>query len=384
MSNPLSLWVDVTMRRFLIPFLLGILLPIGLHSTGMAWSTVRSPDVPRSNYDELDGVAATSPTDAWAVGFSRVSSPFRANIEHFNGRVWTIVAPGRMAPGIDTRLHAVTALSAENVWAVGSQSTGKMEHGLIEHWNGMSWSVVPEPADEPRRSELVAVFAVSDADIWAVGSTNPSNASTDTLIEHWNGTSWMIVAGASLRSTPSYLRGVDGSSADDLWAVGSSGRHSTPILEHWNGKVWTEVSQPVTGYDSSLNAVSVVSSSDAWAVGEQNLSQTVTEHWNGKVWSVVPSPHPASDDAQNTLTGLSTFGPADAWAVGYTFNGSATNMLTEHWNGNAWSLVSAPSPVPDYYFAADVGGSVAGQPLWAVGARGTDSGPRNLALEATA
>jgi hypothetical protein len=60
------------------------------------------------------------------------------------------------------------------------------------------------------------------------------------------------------------------------------------LIEHWDGTKWTQVPQSVSGFDSSLNAVAAISPTDAWAVGEQNLNQTVIEHWNGTVWALVP------------------------------------------------------------------------------------------------
>jgi hypothetical protein len=37
-----------------------------------SWSVVPSPNVAGSNYNELDATLLTSPSQAWAVGFSRV------------------------------------------------------------------------------------------------------------------------------------------------------------------------------------------------------------------------------------------------------------------------------------------------------------------------
>ncbi len=58
-----------------------------------------------SHYTYLNGVAATSTTNAWAV------------IEHWNGKTWTVQPtpnPGGMAS-----LSQVAASSATTAWAVG-------------------------------------------------------------------------------------------------------------------------------------------------------------------------------------------------------------------------------------------------------------------------
>jgi len=94
------------------------------------------------------------------------------------------------------QLLGVAAVSASNIWAVGSYYAGsaKADQTLIEHWNGTSWSVVKSPNVGSSRNYLRGVAAVSANNIWAVGFGHPSRTSADqTLIEHWNGTSWSVV-----------------------------------------------------------------------------------------------------------------------------------------------------------------------------------------------
>ena len=47
-------------------------LTLILHWDGTSWTVVPSPNVAGSNYNELDATLLTSPSQAWAVGFSRV------------------------------------------------------------------------------------------------------------------------------------------------------------------------------------------------------------------------------------------------------------------------------------------------------------------------
>jgi hypothetical protein len=342
--------------------------PLGITASGPAgpatagFTTVTSPNVAKSDYNELDGVVAVSPQDAWAVGFARTTGLlFHVLVEHWNGTSWSIHASARLPAGDDTRLHALVALSATNLWAVGTDAA----HSLIEHWTGTSWSVVPAPSAELSGSELLAITAVSASDIWAVGHTG--GASSGALIEHWNGTVWSVVTNPAL-SGFGYLTGVAGTSANNVWAVGRDGRHPVPVIEHWNGTSWTLVSQPVSGYDSALNSVSAVSGSDVWAVGEQNLNQTVTEHWNGKAWTLVPSPSVTANNAQDILSGVRALGTGDVWAVGSTLQSFTTDQtLAEHWNGTQWQIVPSANPAPGSNAFSSVDGSGTGQPLWAVG-----------------
>src|SRR5690242_3634233 len=63
------------------------------------------------------------------------------------------------------------------------------------------WSVVPSP-NPNGPGNLNAVAAVSAHDIWAVGGfNNQATGAQQTLIEHWNGTIWQIVASPNPSAT---------------------------------------------------------------------------------------------------------------------------------------------------------------------------------------
>ena len=85
---------------------------------------------------ELTAVAATSPGNAWALGFTTATKTPESLIFHWNGRAWKRVA----SPGpAGAFLIAVAATSARNAWAVGGTAGGK---AVILHWNGRAWKIV--------------------------------------------------------------------------------------------------------------------------------------------------------------------------------------------------------------------------------------------------
>jgi hypothetical protein len=55
---------------------------------------------------------------------------------------------------------------------------------LIEQWNGMSWSIFPTSDPGSGSKILGAVTTVSANDVWAVG-TYDNGGSSLTLIEHF-------------------------------------------------------------------------------------------------------------------------------------------------------------------------------------------------------
>ena len=70
-------------------------------------------------------------------------------------------------------------------------------------------------------------------DVWAVGFDN-DGTSGNTLTEHWDGTTWNVVASANVSSTNS-LMAVAPVSAYDAWAVGSkfSGGFYHSLIERY-------------------------------------------------------------------------------------------------------------------------------------------------------
>jgi hypothetical protein len=269
---------------------------------------------------------------------------------HWNGKKWS-VAKSPNVSSQDSELMAVSAVSPTDVWAVGdSHTTSPVFQTLTEHWTGHKWSIVTSPNPGAQLNELFGVAAVSPTDVWAVGSFALTGFSpSQTLIEHWNGTSWSVVTSPNVGTQTNELLGVTAVSASDIWAVGDFNNGTGPqtLIEHWNGTSWSVVSSPnVSGASNELLAVAAVSPTDVWAVGDSTTSgvpQALIEHWNGTSWSIVPSPNPGGS---NDLRGVAIIAATDIWAVGTFFNttSNATQTLIEQWNGTSWSVVASPSP----------------------------------------
>jgi hypothetical protein len=145
-----------------------------------------------------------------------------------------------------------------------------------------------------------------------------------TLVEHWNGTSWSIVASAN-PAGPAFaaLSGVSCTSATDCTAVGfaldSSGFADRTLVEHWNGTSWSIVASPnpFGAASADLSAVSCTNAVNCYAVGfsgDETSTKTLVEHWDGSTWAIQATPNPSgSNDAE--LLGVSCPG-ATCYAVG--------------------------------------------------------------------
>lgn len=351
--------------------------PVGL-TCGGAWSIVASPNVSAAN-NALQGVAIVSRKNAWAVGYSAstVTSVTSTLTEYWNGTRWRIV-PSPSAGSAQNNLQAVAAVPhTHQLWAVGGFiNTGGAPQTLIEHWNGTSWTVVPSPSPGASNNGLNAVVALSARNAWAAGLQDGQ-----PLIEHWDGTSWTIVASPAVTGNLLGLTSVPGTS--QLWASGGNG---ATLTEHFDGISWSVVPSPnaagSTGGDV-LYGTQAVTASNVWAVGSDgtggNPVFTLIEHWDGTSWTVIPSPSPGA--AVNVLEATAMI-PATTqlWAVGYEGPSPGSfQTLAERWDGTSWSVV--PSPNPSTY--QDLLRTVAtrGTEAWAVGNSATTAGATSTLIE---
>ncbi len=313
------------------------------------WALVPSPNKnDRAEPNWLYSVTCVSASDCWAVGeYQNVHYGHQTLIEHWDGTAWSIIA----SPNVVTEyniLYSVICVSASNCWAVGEYHTlSFVQKTLVEHWDGLSWSVVASPnLNDEESNALMSVTCTSASDCWAVGFFD-ENGAPKTLTEHWNGASWSIVASPSPTETSS-LDGVACLSPSNCWGVGyyhvddgGFGEDRT-LVEHWDGASWSVVGSPNVGMYSYLHAVRCISVSECWSVGEFNnngYAQTLIERWNGSSWTVVNSPNTGAQE-DNQLSGLTCVSTQNCWAVG-SFNRYRT--LVEHWDGNTWSLIASPN-----------------------------------------
>jgi hypothetical protein len=126
---------------------------------------------------------------------------------------------------------------------------------------------------EPINISLNSVTAISANDVWAVGNGTDSQDAdnTDPAFEHWDGTQWTLVPGQRTLEDEEIMTGSAAAGPDDVWAVGSVGQRFTIPrqieIQHWNGTAWSFVAAEQVSVDDVLDGVAVVSSNDVWAVG---------------------------------------------------------------------------------------------------------------------
>jgi hypothetical protein len=244
-------------------------------------------------------------------------------------------------------ITVLAAAAACALWAAGPASAAT------------TWVIqaTPNPADATS-PELNGISCHSSTNCVAVGFDR--NATTDisqTLTEHWNGSTWKIQTPRSLpRSSNAQLWGVACPSARSCIAVGqitNSSDFQAALAEHWNGSAWTTqtVHNPAAAASGSLLfGISCSSATSCTAVGYQLPSawdpapEPLAEHWNGSTWTIQTTPIPSGSDA-GSLQAVSCVSATSCTAVGYAYGSSyPLALLVEHWNGSTWTIQTTPHP----------------------------------------
>jgi hypothetical protein len=289
---------------------------IAEHWDGVEWTPVPTPVL--GSGSGLSAVAGSSSSDIWAVG-GRFHPPLggKTLFEHWDGARWTKVP----SPGGDqyNSVGAVDVISPTDAWAVGSNVDGET---LTEHWDGTEWTVVPSPNGEDGESNsLAGVTAISSDDVWAVGDYYGNDNFQHMLAFHWDGFTWNSVQEPFHDEFDWNITAVDASSTSDVWAVGYKKLQHTdgwePLAVKWNGSGWAGSSPPIIEdyVDHNLYGVAAHAPDDVWAVGLFD-SGAVAYHWDGISWTL------GAGFPSQPVNGFSTLGDAAVtpggtfWAVG--------------------------------------------------------------------
>lgn len=253
---------------------------------GTAWTITPTPTAASGGrLASLYGVADLGPANAWAVGQGKDARPLA---EHWDGTAWSVVpVPVPAVPSgtsfANAVLSSISAVSPTDIWAVGTttaiQNVNKAvtRFTLAMHYNGTAWSIV-KTVNTAEPTGLSGVTAISANNAWAVGNgfnnvhDTSATVANKAVIEHWNGTAWSIV------TSPAGLISVDrisAASATDIWASGQAPQQTiggipVPVARtlHWNGIVWSVMPGP-TGSDpnTQVTGLSALPSGEAWATG---------------------------------------------------------------------------------------------------------------------
>ena len=301
------------------------------HAGPAAWQAVAVPSSVKSPAT-LDDVSAASTSAAWAVG-AQAETAFEKGtplLLSWDGIAWSTVAlPGVPAPG---DLTSVSAASATDAWAVGSDKSG----AVALHWNGTTWVSVSVPDSSTATVNSVAVTRGGTA--WLAGSVPAAGGGRSVLVERWNGKAWQVVNTGLGRG---FLTDVEVSASGDVWVGGSTSTSLTSqaVVAYSAGATWKRLKLAGMTHVSALLGISPTS---AWAVGDR-YSQTFqlfgpeVAHWNGSNWHLAAAA--ANVVGEDLSISPGSTGQPQWVGVEQGLSGVLTTLYA-HYNGSSWSNVN--------------------------------------------
>jgi hypothetical protein len=182
------------------------------------------------------------------------------------------------------------------------------------------------------------------------------------------------------------LSGVGASSRDDIWAVGyhvAEGSDAQTLAMHWDGKEWKVVPSPNPNSGPNyLESVTSLGPNNAWAVGYSGNSESyhpIILHWDGSAWTPAAIPSILNETSAEILS-IAAVSANDIWAVGDYGDRDSVSGAILHWNGNEWGVAKTIQPA--YYAGSYLNSVVArsANDVWAVGVQGTLNGVRDMQM----
>jgi len=341
------------------------------------WSVQPAPQLGTAD-NTFGAVSAVTANDVWAVGnwLPDVSAANQdatlTTAAHFDGAKWT--STPTPAPGSNfSTLFSVAAVPGE-AWAVGvALDASYAAHGIIEAWDGSAWQFVKTPHLDSERDILYSVTALNAHDVWAAGIQQNANGTFENLVEHFDGTNWHVVATPDPGAYGNQLYAITATGPNDIYAVGQrNDRDSdTPLVLHYDGHAWSVVCAPAVS-GTVLQAVTV-HDGQVWAVGQTDNSAQqaypVVEHLANGHWSAQVLHNVGSSFSD--ITGVAVDANGMPWLVGTAYDatkGKQVPVVAED-IAAGWTAVAAPDPgVGDTVLG---GISSAGGNLWTVGSAKT-------------
>lgn len=310
----------------------------------------------------LWGIHGISSTDIWSVGRTYVyPGPGDGSynyIARWNGNEWTqIEAPQPSQLRDYQNLRDVLAISEDDAIAVGTYNPASGSSlAQSMRWDGSDWELMLSPAYSGGSG--FNVIGRAGDDVWACGhkysELPPPAASTYPMAARLNGDEWEVIFVPPLAETGgrsyNYIRAIDGAHEDDAWAGGvaqevGTGFGPAAMMVKWDGSEWSQydLTQTVksTAF-SSISAIDVISSDDAWAAGyDYDISRQVTIplilHWDGNSWSNVPVP---TFENSAELRGIAAVSSNEVYVAGTQPDANGyPYALIMRWDGSVWSVI---------------------------------------------
>ena len=319
------------------------------------WWPLRRPGATgTSTYAPEGDVDCASPTLCFLAGF--LASP-ADGVGRWDGSSWVDAAlPSRSAdPVTSALLSNVSCPTADACVAVGSYRDGDRSRVLAMSWDGVSWTLLPDPPVDIGDQYERVLIDCADAGTCVVATAVDPPAAVGLLA--WDGTTWTVHRPSSVPATASATVD-DISCADSHWclATGTAGIDGTVSgwAELWDGARWSTIPAPaVVNRDGppSSERLSCVSPAycmhltpyplDPFADTPPALAPNVVQIWDGATWTAgTVTPPPRTVGGTFVLADIDC--PAVSACVGVGMAGSTLTpqsgrALAMRWDGRTWT-----------------------------------------------
>ncbi|HET9250756.1 MAG TPA: hypothetical protein VFP58_01395 [Candidatus Eisenbacteria bacterium] len=213
--------------------------------------------------------------------------------------------------------------------------------------SAQSFEIVPTPNPNPERTLLRGIAGSSAEDVWAVGDSRVTDVLDRHLVLHWNGLGWTETAAPQVNDAQHMLWDVSALAPDLAWAAGlyaeGAGLASGYVLR-WDGTQWS-LDFHHAGW--AIFDIWAIGADDVWAVGITNDALTkppLALHWNGSSWTRIDPPKVGNRDQD--LEAVHASASDNVWAVGSYRNMTSLSYLAYvvRWNGSRWDHVPLATP----------------------------------------
>lgn len=283
--------------------------PFALRYNGTTWHKTPAPPV-----GDITGVSMLSSTDGWAISENIIL--------RYTAGAWQ-VADRYMVPNETIYLTTIAMVSPTEGWIGGSDDSGTSQDSFFLHYTAGQWQRVAAPGAPGFHTLGINSIAMLTADDgWAVEPAIREGSGTmATLLLHYGNGAWHTV-GAPVDAT---LTSVSGISSRLAWMVGAATGITGGIFQYYDGQI-LQIYSPTPNI---LHAVTMISPTDGWAVGDG----AATLHWDGTQWTKVGFViHGVA------LMGVAFTSPGEGWAVGNALNVGSNVPLMLHYSGGTWSV----------------------------------------------
>ncbi len=325
-------------------------------------------------FGSLEGVTATGPDDAWAVG-EPGAGLCQADVEHWNGAYWKRVpVPSGVSVGAELVAQStpIAASSASDAWIFPDLLDKKLvDYNDALRWNGKSWQRFTLPGNPI----ITSAVALDSHQVWAFGYVENKTFEQLPYAARYGGRAWRKL------TLPGAPVSVSSLGPDDMWAVGPTLRTADAakqvfIAMQWTGRRWRTLRLPaamldVGKGDSASLGVAAVGPGQAWFSyviqnGRGGTLRAGLLYLNGTRWQQVKAPA-----AIREIDAVSQDGNGGVWLLADV--GIELNQYWYHYAGGRWTRVLVPTPryYNDTMFAmARVPGTTS---MWSVGEADGDS-----------